>query len=95
MWVADEMRPSRLRRHPEDVERAVLVGILGIGAFAARGLELGVLLFEGVRDVLEEDQPEHDVLVLGGIHAPAEGISCLPELGFEPEVGPGFRALSL
>lgn len=31
-----------------------------------------MLLFEGVRDVLEEHQAEHDVLVLGRVHVIAQ-----------------------
>ena len=45
------------------------------------GLQLRVGLLEGVGDVLEEDQPEHDVLVLGGVHAAAQRVGHLPELG--------------
>ena len=41
------------------------------------GLELGVLLLEGVGDVLEEDQAEDDVLVLGGVHVAAQGVGRL------------------
>jgi hypothetical protein len=52
------MRPARLGRHPEDV--------LGWGprdgALRLLGLELRVLLLEGVGDVLEEDEGEDDVL---------------------------------
>jgi hypothetical protein len=53
------------------------------------GLELGVLFLEGVGDVLEEDEAEHDVLVLGRVHAAAQGVGGLPELGLEAEVGGG------
>jgi len=43
-------------------------------------LEPGVQLLEGVGDVLEEDQPENDVLVLRGVHAAAERVRHLPQL---------------
>ena len=75
-----QVRPARLGRHPEDVLRAVLVGVLGVGALRLLGFELRVLLLEGVGDVLEEDQAEDDVLVLGGVHAAAERVGHLPEL---------------
>ena len=52
-----------------------------VGALVGLGLELSVCLLEGVGDVLEEDQPEHDVLVLGGVHAAAQRVGHLPELG--------------
>jgi len=39
------------------------------------------MFFEGVGDVLEEDQAEDDVFVLGGIHAAAEGVGHGPQLG--------------
>jgi len=45
-------------------------------------LQLRVLLLEGIRDVLEKDQPQDDVLVLRGIHAAPQGIRHLPELRF-------------
>ncbi len=44
------------------------------------GLQLGVLLLEGVGDVLEEDQPEDDVLVLTRIHRAAQRVRSRPEL---------------
>jgi hypothetical protein len=31
-------------------------------------------------DVLQKDQAEDDVLVLGGVHRPAQGVRHLPEL---------------
>ena len=68
---------------------AVLVRVLGVGALRLLGLELGVLLLEGVGDVLEEDQAEDDVLVLGGVHAAAERVGHLPELGLVADVGRG------
>jgi hypothetical protein len=40
-----------------------------------------MLLLEGVGDVLEEDQAQDDVLVLGGVHRTAERVGHLPELG--------------
>jgi hypothetical protein len=46
-----------------------------------------VLGLEGVGDVLEEDEAEDDVLVLGRIHVVAQGVGGGPELGFEAEVG--------
>ncbi len=38
-------------------------------------------LFEGVGDVLEEDEAEDDVFVLGGVHAAPESVGHAPELG--------------
>ena len=75
-----QVRPARLGRHPEDVQRAVLVRVLGVGALRLLGVELGVLLLEGVGDVLEEDQAEDDVLVLGRVHVAAQRVGHLPEL---------------
>ena len=46
------------------------------------GDEGGMALLEGVRDVFEEDEAEDDVLVLGGVHAAAQGVGHLPELSF-------------
>jgi hypothetical protein len=63
-----------------------LTRVLGVRALGLLGFELGVLCFEGVGDVLEEDQAEDDVLVLGRVHVVAQAIGHLPELGFKAEV---------
>jgi hypothetical protein len=46
-----------------------------------------VLLLEGVGDVLEEEEAEHDVFVLGRVHAAAQSVGHLPEIGFVADVG--------
>ena len=76
-----ELRPASLGRRPEDVLGPVLVRVLGVSALVACGVQLGVNLFEGVGDVLEEDQAQDDVLVLGGVHAAAQGVRHPPQLG--------------
>ena len=43
-------------------------------------------LLEGVGDVLEEDEAEHDVLVLGGVHVGAQRVGGLPQLALKAEV---------
>ena len=87
-----QVRPARLLRHPEDAGGAVLVGVFGVGALLLLRFELGVLGLEGVGDVLEEDQAEDDVLVLGRVHVVAQRVGRLPELGLEPTVSPPFCA---
>ena len=84
--------PAGLGRHPEDVLRDVLVAVLG-GVLAPLGEHLGAVLLEGVGDVLEEDETEDDVLVLGGVHAAAQGVGHAPQLGAVAggAVGPGLR----
>ncbi len=70
-----EVLPARLRRHPEHPLGCVLVAILQqpfeLWAGDAVGLQLALQLLtpglEGVGDVLQEEQAEHHVLVLGGI----------------------------
>jgi hypothetical protein len=52
-----------------------------------------VLLFEGIRDVFEKDQPEDDVLVFGRVHVAAQRVGSLPELVFETEVRGGVAVL--
>ena len=90
-----QVRPARLLRHPEDVDGAVLVGVLRVGALRLLRLQLGVLRLEGVGDVLEEDQAEDDVLVLGRVHVVAQRVGGRPELGLEAEVGGGVAVLDL
>ena len=48
---------------------------------------------ERVGNVLEKDQPQDDVLVLGRVHVVAQRIGGLPELGFKPEVRGGIVLL--
>ena len=72
--------PPRLRRHPEDAESPVLVRVLRVRAFVDLRFQLRACLLKGVGDVLQEDQPQHDVLVLGGVHAAAQGVGHPPQL---------------
>ena len=41
--------------------------------------------FERVRDVLEENEPQHDVLVVAGFHVAAQLVGGLEEFGLESE----------
>jgi len=43
-------------------------------------------LFEGVRDVLQEDEAKDDVLVLPGVHAAAKRVGHAPQLGLVADV---------
>ena len=45
------------------------------------------MLFEAVGDVLEKDQAENDVLILGRIHVTTELVGSEPKLGFKAERG--------
>ena len=83
-----QIGPARFRRHPEDVFRAILVRVFRIGAFSALRVELGVFRLERVGDVFEENEAEHDVLVLGGIHVVAQRVGRLPQLRLEAERRP-------
>ena len=82
-----QVPPARLGRHPEDRERAVLVRILGIGALGLLRNEPRVLFLESVGDVLEEDEAEDDVFVLGGIHTATQRVGHAPELGLVADGG--------
>jgi hypothetical protein len=77
--------PARLSSDPEDARRAVLVGSSG-RAPGLLSFELRVLRLEGVGDVLEENQAEDDVFVLGRVHVVAQCIGHLPELGLISEI---------
>src|SRR5258708_1272726 len=83
-----KVRPARFLRYPEDAGGAVFVWVFGVGALLALGVQLGVLGLEGVGDVLQEDQAEDDVFVLGRVHVVAQGVGGGPELGFEAQGGP-------
>ena len=76
-----QMRPAGLGWHPEDVLSRVFVLVLS-GVCAPLGKHCGMPFFESVRDVLQEDQPEDDVLIFGGIHRAAQRVGHRPQLGF-------------
>src|SRR5690606_4745730 len=79
--VGLQVRPARLLRHPEHVFGQVFVAVLGGGrVFRQQRLVPGL---EGVGDVLEEDEPEHHVLVVGGLHVAAQLVGGLEKLGLE------------
>ena len=69
-----DVGPTRLGRHPEDALGAVFVRVFGICTVGDLVLQPGVGLLECVGDVLEEDEAEDDVLVLGGVHTAAQGV---------------------
>ena len=50
-----ELGPARLFGHPKNVDGPVLVRVFRVGALGSLSFQLRVLLFEGVRDVFEED----------------------------------------
>jgi hypothetical protein len=61
-----------------------LIGKVELAALVREGsLKLGAALVEGVTDVLQEDEAEHDVFVLGGVHAGAQLVGGGPESLFE------------
>ena len=66
----------------------VFVGVFRVGPLGPFGVELGVLLLEGVGDVLQEDQAEDDVLVLGRVHVVAELVGGQPEFALEAQIRP-------
>lgn len=59
----------------------------GFAEIAFAGFQLRPVLFKRVRDVLQKDQPEHHMLVLGRVHVVPQLISRQPQLGFESEIG--------
>ena len=79
------MRPACRLRNPENVLGEILLGILRVGQLV--GEQLGPLGLEGVGDVLEEDQAEGDMLVIGRLHVAAQLVCRRPELRLEPEIG--------
>jgi hypothetical protein len=46
-----------------------------------RAAKIGVMLFEGIGDVVEEDEAKDNMLVLGGVHATAQRIGHAPHFG--------------
>ena len=89
LGVGLQVAPAGLGRHPEHVFGLVFVGVFRVGAFVVANAcqQLGALLFEAVGNVLQEDQPEHHMLVLGRVHIVAQLVGREPELGLEAQVG--------
>ena len=72
LGVGLKMRPAGLRRHPEHTVGSILVRVLRIGPLVHFGQQLGMLLGERIGDVFQEDQAEHDVLILSRVQVIAE-----------------------
>ena len=101
LGVGFERRPTCLLRHPEDISGGVLVAVfadiidakieLG-GVFAGLGRrrlfleQLRMLFRESVRDVLQKDQTEHDMLVLAGVNVATELVGSKPKLGLKSKI---------
>jgi hypothetical protein len=83
LGVRLDLLPPGVLRHPEDVPGAILVGVLGVGALVDLPLQLAVALLERVGDVLEENEAEDDVLVLGGIQVVPQLVCGLPKRALE------------
>jgi hypothetical protein len=89
--VGVQERPAGPLRKVEDRLGGVLVGVVEIdlGVVPLLGKALAATFLEGVGDLLEEDQAEDDVLVLGGLDVATEQIGSGPEVCLEAEVGGG------
>ena len=68
--------------HPEHAFRRVLVAVFGVGTVHL-SRNLGMALRKAVRDVLQEDEAQHDMLVVGGVQMATQLVGGGPELGFE------------
>ena len=92
---ADLRRPRRRRnrlptrdfRNPKDVFRLVLVAVVGeiLPEFRV-GENLRAPRFETVRNVFQENQPQHDVLVLRRVEIAAQNARRRPNFVLEPDV---------
>ena len=82
-----EIGPARAGWNPENIFRAILIGIFRVGAFSLR--EVYVFFLERVGDVFEKDQAEDDVLVFGRVHvdrslsAASQSLASKPRLAVE------------
>ena len=92
-----EVVPACLGRHPEDSFGSVLVAVLQ-QAFDLRpadavgfqfALEFAASCLKGVGNVLQEEQAEDEVFVLGSVALTAQGVGRLPEDFRVGQVGAG------
>ena len=86
LGLGDQRVPPGVRIDPEHAVPGVLVRILqrfsqlvGAVVLAQFVLNRRAALIEGVRDVLEEDEPQDDVLVLRRVHGAAQLVGGLPQ----------------
>ena len=86
-WPADATSapPAEPRRC---WRRGTRRGLRGRRPAALLRVQVGVLRLEGVGDVLEEDQAEDDVLVLGRVHVVAQGVRLPHSFDSKPKGGP-------
>ena len=85
LGVGLQMRPARLLGHPEHVLGEILVRVFGGGGVFRQ--QRGALRLEGIGDVLEEDQAEGDVLVVGRLQVLAQLVGGEEQLRLEAEIG--------
>ena len=93
-----EVLPACLGRHPEDPLGSVLVAVLqqvfDLRPADAVGFqfvfELAAPRLKGVGNVLQEEQAEDDVFVLGSVDLTAQGVGRLPEDFGGGQVGGGY-----
>ena len=86
--------PAGALGHPEHVDLAIVVALLQllgqklgvcvvevvvVTLVGEAALKLAPARLEGVGDVLDEDETQHDVLVLGGVHIGAQLVGRGPE----------------
>jgi hypothetical protein len=84
--------PARGLGHPEDIDLAVVVAVFEFCRDQFGGVEMVIVVGvgkaprqfgtprgEGVGDVLDEDQPEDQVLVFGGVHVGAQLVGGRPQ----------------
>ena len=72
----------------------MIVGILGVSTSpVAVRLKLLPCFLEWVGNVLEENEPEHDVFGLGGVHVTAERVGHAPQLSLIANQSPMFNVL--
>ena len=78
--------PAGRRGHPEHAFRRVFITIFGVGAWTLIE-DFRMALGEPVRDVLQEDEAQYHMLVVGGVQMAAQLVGGGPEFGFQALAG--------
>ena len=76
--------------YPEDAFRRVFVAVFCCVSASFFPDDFLMPLGEAVRDVLEENEAQHHLLVVGGIQVPAQLVRRGPEFGFQALAGAVF-----
>ena len=85
--------PSGRCRYPEHAFRRVFISVFGCVSPCFFPNDFFMALGKAVRDVFQEDEAQHHMLVVGGVQMPTQLVGGGPELRFQALAGGVFGLL--